>query len=256
LGLFSLNGKRRQDASSGFIQNTKEGDFAMKKVLVVVTSHDTLGFTGEPTGYYLPEVSHPVFALLEAGLTPSDIDVVSPLGGKAPVDPKSYDLNDRCNRAFVERPELETKLEHTLTPAEVLATNYQAIFFAGGHGTMWDFPSDEGLQELASAIYEQGGIVAAVCHGPAALVNLKLSDGSYLVAGKRLAAFTDEEEHAVHRAEIVPFLLASALSSRGAIHIDTPTFQPNVVVDGRLVTGQNPASAWGVGEAIARLLKK
>ncbi|HLZ62303.1 MAG TPA: type 1 glutamine amidotransferase domain-containing protein [Ktedonosporobacter sp.] len=225
-----------------------------KKVLIAVTSHHTLGTTGRQTGYYLPEVTHPVQALLGAGFTPSQIDIVSPQGGKAPVDPSSYDLADPVNRQFIETPDLASKLEQTLSPSQVNPADYQAILFAGGHGAVWDFPQAEALLQIATTIYEQQGIVSAVCHGPAALVNLKLSDGSYLVAGKHVAAFTDDEERAVKLDSVVPFLLASTLQKRGAIHEGADLWQPKVVVDGRLVTGQNPASAWGVGEAVAHLL--
>ena len=120
---------------------------------------------------------------------------------------------------------------------------------------MWDFPDDPALAHLAARIYESGGVVGAVCHGPAALVNLKLSDGQYLIKGKQVAAFTDEEERAANLDGVVPFLLATTLQLRGAIHVAAPNWQTNVIVDERLVTGQNPASAEGVGREIARLLK-
>lgn len=224
-----------------------------KKVLIAVTSNDQLGTTGRKTGYYLPEVTHPFFALLRAGFDPSEIDIVSPKGGAAPMDEKSRDLNDANNREFVEK--YLDKVEHSLAPAAINPQDYQAIIFAGGHGVMWDFPEATDLLSIAATIYEQnGGIVAAVCHGPSALVNLTLSDGSYLVANKHVAAFTDDEERAANLANVVPFLLASTLVSRGAKHESADLWQAKVVVDGRLVTGQNPASALGVGEAVAQLL--
>jgi putative intracellular protease/amidase len=133
-------------------------------------------------------------------------------------------------------------------------SRYAAIFFAGGHGAMWDFPDSPGVQAAVRTIYEAGGIVAAVCHGPSALVNATLSDGSYLVAGKDLSAFTDEEERAVGLDQVVPFLLASTLAARGAHHHAAENWRSKVVVDGRLVTGQNPQSASGVGEAIRDLV--
>ncbi len=120
---------------------------------------------------------------------------------------------------------------------------------------MWDFPDDQALARLAASIYEDGGVVGAVCHGPAALVNLKLANGQYLVKGKRVAAFTDDEERAVKLDAVVPFLLATMLRQRGADHVPAPNWLANVIVDERLVTGQNPASAEGVGREIARLLK-
>ena len=227
----------------------------MSKVLIAVTSHGSLGETGRETGYYLPEVSHPFFALLQQGLTIDQIDIVSPKGGRAPMDPNSYKLDDPLNRQFVERPELFTKVENTLHPSEIVASDYRAILFAGGHGTMWDFPEAADLLAIARAIYEQqNGVVAAVCHGPAALVNLRLSNGEYLVQGRRVAAFTNEEEAAVGLANVVPFLLESLLIERGAQHQKAPLWQQNVVVDERLITGQNPASAAGVGQALAQFL--
>jgi len=225
-----------------------------KKVLIAVTSHDTLGNTGRKTGYYLPEVSHPFFALLEHGFTIEQIDIVSPQGGKAPVDASSVDLTDPINKRFLDQAELVAKLDHTLRPADVRPSDYSAILFAGGHGVMWDFPDATNLQAIAVAIYEQEGVVAAVCHGPAALVNLQLSNGAYLVAGKTVAAFTDDEEAAAGLTNVVPFLLESTLVARGAKHQKAALWQENVAVDGRLITGQNPASAGAVGEALAHLL--
>jgi putative intracellular protease/amidase len=131
------------------------------------------------------------------------------------------------------------------------------VFFAGGHGTMWDFADSPAVQKVIREIWEAGGIVSAVCHGPAALVNARLSDGSYLVAGKKLAAFTDDEEAEVKYTKVVPYLLATTLKERGALHQPAPNWTENVVTDGRLITGQNPASAHGVGTAVvASLLSK
>jgi putative intracellular protease/amidase len=121
---------------------------------------------------------------------------------------------------------------------------------------MWDFPDDAGLARLAASIYERGGTVAAVCHGPAGLVNVKLSTGRYLVEGKQVSAFTNEEESAVGLTGVVPFLLADKLTERGAHHQGAPAWQPKVVTDGRLITGQNPASAQGVAEALVRALAR
>jgi putative intracellular protease/amidase len=222
-----------------------------KKALIVVTSHDQLG-TLRKTGYYLPEVAHPYLVLHDAGY---EVDIVSPRGGNAPVDPGSLDLEDPDNRRFWETPELRAKVEHTRRPEDVDPDDYDAIVFAGGHGVMWDFPDDARLQRLGTKIYERGGVVAAVCHGPAALVNMKLSDGSYLVAGRTVAAFTDEEEEASRLTEVVPFLLASTLVSRGARHVKAPNFQPKVAADERLVTGQNPASARQLGVEVLSVLE-
>lgn len=224
---------------------------ADKKVLIALTSHDQLGNTGRKTGFYLPEVTHPYFQFVAQGI---EVDIVSVQGGAAPMDANSADLSDLDNARFMNDPALVAKLEHTLRPADIDPADYAAILFAGGHGTMWDFPSATDLLEKAAQIYEQNGVVGAVCHGPAALVNLRVAEGDYLVNGKRVAAFTDAEEEAVGLTEVVPFLLETTLRERGAILVPAPNFAEQIVVDGRLVTGQNPASAAGVGREIARLV--
>ncbi len=223
----------------------------MKKILFVVTSHDKKGSTGAPTGYYLGEVSHAWEVLKNAGY---EIDFVSPKGGKAPVD--GLDLKDAVNKAFWEDEVYRHKVENTLKPSEVNPADYAAIYYAGGHGTMWDFPEDEAIAAIATRIYENDGVVGAVCHGPAGLVNVRLSDGTYLVDGKKVNAFTNEEETAVKLDNVVPFLLESKLIERGARFEKSGLWQPHVTVDGRLVTGQNPASAKGVGEGVLAVLQE
>ncbi len=219
------------------------------KILFALTSHNQKGDTGQRTGFYAPEAAHPWAELRQAGY---QIEFTSPQGGRPPME--GGELDDATLRAFLDDPQITTQLAATPTPEQLDPSAYAAILFVGGHGTMWDFPHHPGLAQLAAAIYEAGGVVGAVCHGPAALVNLRLADGTLLVAGRRVAAFTDAEEHAMGLGQVVPFLLASTLNERGAIHVPAPDWQANVVVDGRLVTGQNPASAGGVGREMARLL--
>ncbi|MBE9054317.1 type 1 glutamine amidotransferase domain-containing protein [Nostocales cyanobacterium LEGE 11386] len=219
------------------------------KVLIVLTSHDKLGSTDQTTGFYLPEVSHPVAVFNQAGFT---VDYVSPKGGKAPMI--GVDLKDPLNQAFLDNLQNVAQIENTLRPDQINPAQFNAILYAGGHGTMWDFPNNAEIANIAAAIYEQGGVVGAVCHGPAGLVNLKLLDGKYLVTGKKIACFTNEEEAAVGLSEVVPFLLASALIGRGALHTKAENFQKHVVVSDHLVTGQNPASATGVAEQMVKLL--
>lgn len=221
-----------------------------KKILFVVTSHNQKGSTGEPTGYYLGEVSHPWDVLHEAGY---EIDFVSPQGGKAPVD--GFDLKDPINRKFWEKKEYHAKVEATKRPDQVHPEDYAAIFFAGGHGAMWDLADNREIAAIAAKIYENQGIVSAVCHGPAGLVNVRMSDGSYLVTGKKVNAFTNEEEEAVGLTKVVPFLLEDKLKERGVRFEKTGLWQSHVTVDGRLITGQNPASAHGVGEAVKKALE-
>lgn len=223
----------------------------MKKILFALTSHDRKGNTGQSTGFYLSEAAHPWAVLETAGF---EIDFVSPKGGRPPMD--GAEAADEISQRFLGDRGVTNKIENTPTPAQIHPSEYAAILFVGGHGTMWDFPNNPSLARVAASIYEAGGVVGAVCHGPAALVNLKLSNGQYLINGKRIAAFTDDEERAVKLHDVVPFLLATTLQERGAIHIAAPNWRSNVVVDERLVTGQNPASAEGVGQEMTRLLLK
>lgn len=220
-----------------------------KPVLFVLTSHSIKGSTGQATGYYLGEVTHPLAELDKAGLA---VDFASIQGGEPPVD--GLDLDDPINALYWNDAAFRARIASTQRLADVEASKYSAIFFAGGHGAMWDFPISEAVCSVTRAIYEAGGIVAAVCHGPAALVNVTLSDGMPLVAGKKVAAFTDSEEQAVKLEKVVPFLLAGRLTERGAMHQSAADWTANVVVDGRLVTGQNPQSAGGVGAAMRELL--
>ncbi|RVU43014.1 type 1 glutamine amidotransferase domain-containing protein [Lujinxingia sediminis] len=210
-----------------------------------------LGDTDTPTGYYLSEVTHPWSVLTEAGYT---IDFASPQGGPVAADPKSLDMDDPINARFWEDNALRSQLDTTLAIHQVVPEHYRAIFFAGGHGTMWDFADSAAVQRVTARIWEAGGTVAAVCHGPAALLNVQLSDGQWLVADREVTGFTDAEERAVELDQVVPFLLESELRERGANFEGADNFQENVVVDGRLITGQNPASATGVGEAIVEVL--
>lgn len=222
-----------------------------KKILFVVTSHDQKGDTGEKTGYYLSEVSHPWKVLHAAGY---EIDFVSPKGGDAPVD--GFDLNDPVNKKFWENTTYHQKVQNTLKPSEIDPNDYIAVHYAGGHGAVWDLPNNEAIATITRQIYENNGVVSAVCHGPAGLVNVKLSDGSYLVSGKKVNAFTNEEEIAVKLEEVVPFLLEDKLIERGAKFEKSDLWQQHVAVDQRLVTGQNPQSAKGVGEAVLAEIQK
>lgn len=219
-------------------------------VLFVVTSNGVKGETGIPTGFWLSELTHPLAKLEEAGIK---VEFASIKGGLPPVD--GLDLDDATNSRYWNDSSFRAAISNTQCLGDMDSSRYSAIFFAGGHGTMWDFPESTAVGKVTREIYEAGGIVSAVCHGPAALVNVVLSDGSYLVAGKHVAAFTNDEEEEVKATDIVPFLLATTLTERGAIHQPAPNWSANVVVDGRLVTGQNPASASGVGDSLIKLLK-
>jgi putative intracellular protease/amidase len=224
-------------------------DLSARRALIALTSHKELGDTGRTTGFYLPEAAHPWRVFTDAGMP---VDLVSVQGGEPPMD--GVDANDSVQQQFLADPEMAHKLKTTLAPADVDPATYDVVMYAGGHGTMWDFPGNTELATISQRVYEAGGLVAAVCHGPAGLVDITLDDGTYLVAGKRLAAFTNAEEAAAGLTDVVPFLLADKLIERGAQHVPAADFTPNVVVDGRLITGQNPASSTGVAEAIVAAL--
>ncbi|MCW8327725.1 type 1 glutamine amidotransferase domain-containing protein [Photobacterium sp. SDRW27] len=223
----------------------------MPKALIVLTSHSQMGETDEKTGFWLSELTHPYYAIVDRGI---EVEIVSIQGGETPVDPRSWDEEDKRNVRFMATPELIDALKNSKSLDDIEPADYQAIIFAGGHGTMWDFPNDPDVQDAAAAIYEQGGIVAAICHGPAALINIKLSDGRLLIDDKRVTAFSNAEESAVQLTDIVPFSLQDELMIAGAHYVELPAWSANVVVDDRLVTGQNPQSAAGVGEAVCDLL--
>jgi putative intracellular protease/amidase len=239
-----------------FTASLVHAEAAKKPILLVVSNHGDLGNTGKLTGFFLSEAAHPWEVFRKAGYT---VEIASPAGGFAPVDPKSFDLKDPANEAFWKEYGIEAGgrrgLEKTLSLEKIDPSKYAAVFFAGGHGAMWDFPNNPAIQKVASAIYEQGGAVGAVCHGPAALVGIKLSDGKALVDGKKVAPFTNAEEAAVGLTSTVPFLLEDQLKSAGAIPEPKTNFQENAVLDGRLATGQNPASATKTAELLVQALE-
>jgi putative intracellular protease/amidase len=220
-----------------------------KRVAIVLTNHGQLGDTGRSTGFFLSEATHPHEVFRAAGY---EIEFLSPKGGLAPMD--GVDEKDPINAAFLADASLVAQTKSTKAIAAADAARYDAVFFSGGHGTMWDFPDDASVQGLIRAVYERGGVIAAVCHGPAALVNARLSSGAFLVEGKEVSSFTDEEEIAVKLEKVVPFALESTLRARGARFVEAPDFERKVAVSERLVTGQNPASATGVAEEVVRLL--
>lgn len=221
-----------------------------EKILFVVTSHGELGDSGRKTGYFLSEVTHPWSVLCEK----YDIDVVSPKGGRPPVD--GFNLEDPINRKFWDNPEWQDRMSATMTPDEVNPEEYKAIFYAGGHGAMFDFPDNKKLAEIAASIYDKGGIVAAVCHGPAGLLPIMLPDNSYLIKGKKFDCFTNAEEDANGTTKYMPFLLQTALQDKGGIFDGAAPWSDHVVIDGRLITGQNPQSALSLGKALLAALDK
>lgn len=218
------------------------------KILFVVTSHAEFGETGKPTGYWLSEVTHPWSVLSQD----YEIDVVSPKGGQPPVT--GFDLSDPINKKYWEDPQWQEKMQHTMTPSQVNPTDYKAVFYAGGHGALWDLTWDWDIAAITRKIYEGGGFVAAVCHGPAGLVNVYLSNGLPLIMGKKMDSFTNDEEKANGTAGEVPFLLQTALESRQCQFDQAGVWADHVVRDGRLITGQNPQSALSLGKTLLAAL--
>lgn len=215
-----------------------------KRILVVVSSHDTKG-EGQVAGFWFPELTHPVEVYHQAGF---EVDIASPRGGLPPFD--GFDLKDPVSQWFWTNPAYRGKLGDTLKLSDVDPARYDAIQLTGGHGPMWDFADNPELQRIVAEIYQAGGVVGAVCHGPAGLLNVRLSSGESLIAGRKLTGFTNEEEVAREYDRLVPFELETALRDNGAIFEEAPIFENRVVVDGRLITGQNPASAHAFGQAV------
>lgn len=223
-----------------------------KKVLFVVTSHDKLGDTGEKTGFWTEEFAAPYYALSDAGVI---IDIASPLGGQPPIDPRSADPSSSTEdtKRFDSDKDLLDKLSKTLILSEVNQSDYDAVFYPGGHGPLWDLASDSNSDKLIGSFYENGKPVAFVCHAPAVLKNVKVN-GEYLVKGKKVTGFSNTEESAVGLTDIVPFLLEDELSNIGAEYSKADNWQPYAVVDGLLITGQNPASSKLVAEKLLKQL--
>lgn len=219
-----------------------------KKVLVAVTSVAKYPNLRRATGLWLSEAVHFVKEIQEAGYA---VDYVSPQGGYTPIDPHSLEGADDTDWQWYQDKAFMNRLGATMRPDEVRAEDYAAIYYAGGHGTAWDFPENEGLQDISRNIYENGGYVTGVCHGVVALLNLKLSDGKLLIDGKRLTGFSDEEERLAELDSVVPFLTETELRACGGIYekADKP-FAGHAVADGRLITGQNPASGAEVGRLL------
>ncbi|WP_211288815.1 type 1 glutamine amidotransferase domain-containing protein [Actinophytocola xinjiangensis] len=224
----------------------------MGRILLAVSSHDVLGDTGQPTGYSVSEAAHPYRVFVDAGY---EVDFVSVRGGLPPAVVFDGEENDPEVQAYLADETIQAALAATPPASEVSAEGYDAIFYAGGHGAMWDFPDSPDLARLAMDIYAAGGIVSAVCHGPAALVNLRLPDGRYLVEGKRVSSFTNEEEDSLGLVHVMPFLLEDRLKERGGLHGKSGNFVAHTSTDDRVITGQNPPSAAIVAELVVRELK-
>lgn len=227
----------------------------MARILIVVTSHTRLGSTGRRTGFYFDEMAAPYYALLDSG---HEVDIASIRGGQPAYDPSSVAEDESRRppavRRFLADPVANAKLAGTTAVSQIDPKVYDGIFLPGGHGTMWDFPDDPDLGRLVSAIHARGGVVGAVCHGPAGLVRAMRADGKPLVAGLTVNSFTDREENAVGLTAVVPFLLESRLKELGASFEGGADFTAKAVRDGRLVTGQNPMSVGAVAALMVQAL--
>jgi putative intracellular protease/amidase len=231
-----------------------ENKKVMKKVLFVVTSHDKLGDTGEKTGFWTEEFAAPYYELLDNGI---EIDIATPLGGQPPIDPKSEDPSAATEdtKRFDSDKVLLEKLKNTHKLADINQADYDAVFYPGGHGPLWDLAEDKNSEALIAAFYSNNKPVGFVCHAPGVLKNVKVN-GEFLVKGKKVTGFSNTEEEAVGLTKIVPFLLEDVLQRNGAIYSKVGDWQPYAVEDGLLITGQNPASSKLVAEKILQQLKK
>jgi len=221
------------------------------KVLMVLTSHSELGNTGEKTGFWIEEFASPYYVLADSGAA---ITIASPKGGQPPVDPNSEekDAQTSSTERFYKDFEVIDKVAHSMKLSEVKEADYDAVFYPGGHGPLWDLVTDKASIKLIEAFYNHQKPIAFVCHAPAALVNVKAIDGEPLVKGKHLTGFSNTEEEAVKLTKVVPFLLEDELTKHGAHYSKGDDWASYVKQDRLLITGQNPGSS----EAVAKLLLK
>ncbi|MGE8351644.1 MAG: type 1 glutamine amidotransferase domain-containing protein [Pseudomonas protegens] len=219
-----------------------------KKILVVLTSVAKYPTLNRATGLWLGEAVHFVKKVEAAGF---EVDYVSPKGGYVPIDPHSLAMADDTDWQWYQDSAFMSRLGATLKPEQVRSEDYVAIYYAGGHGVVWDFPDNPELQALSRDIYEQGGYVSSVCHGAAGLLNIRLSDGSLLIAGKQVTGFSNEEEKLVELDQYVPFLTETELVKRGALYQKAAApWAPFAVQDQRVITGQNSASGGPVADLL------
>ena len=224
------------------------------KILFVLTSHDQLGDTGKKTGFWVEEFAAPYYALLDKG---AEITVATPKGGQAPIDPSSdtEDSQTKDTKRFKEDKEAQEVIANTKVLADVNANDFDAVFYPGGHGPLWDLANDLTSVKLIEAFNEQEKPIAFVCHAPAALKRVSGTDGNPLVKGKKVTGFTNSEEEAVQLTEIVPFLVEDMLQENGGIYSKKEDWAAYAVQDGNLITGQNPASSELVAEKLLAALK-
>ncbi len=223
------------------------------RILMVLTSHDELGNTGEKTGFWLEEFAAPYYIFKDAG---ADITLASPAGGHPPIDPKSDapDAQTNATRRYAEDKATQDALANTLVLSSVTATDYDAVFYPGGHGPLWDLAEDATSIALITKMIAAKKTVAAVCHAPGVLRYVKSPDGKPLVNGKNVTGFSNDEEAAVGLTDIVPFLVEDMLKDNGGIYSQVDNWLPYVITDGLLITGQNPASSEPAARALLKQL--
>lgn len=225
------------------------------KILMVLTSHASMGQPPQPTGVWFEELTTPYYAFVDAG---AEVDLASIAGGRIPVDPHSLQGADQqlpSVQRFLHDPVAMAKLEGSITLEAVHEDGYAAVFLPGGHGTMWDLPASTRLADLLSKAWADGKVVAAVCHGPAGLLNARDVNGQPLLAGRRVAAFSNAEEVAAGLDKTVPFALETRIRALGADYQHGPAFQPFALRDGNLVSGQNPMSSAEVARLVLEAVR-
>ena len=224
-------------------------------ILMVLTSHDRLGASDKKTGIWLEEFAAPYYAFKDAG---ASVTLASRLGGEPPLDPRSDTPNFQTEdtRRFRADPAAAAELAGTVKLSGISADDYDAVFYVGGHGVMWDVAEDAASIALIETMFAANKPVSAVCHGSAVFRHTKAPDGAPLVRGKKVAGFTNTEEAAVGLTEVVPYLVEDMLKQNGAIYSKADNFQSHVMTDGNLVTGQNPMSSKGVAAAVVNLLSR
>ena len=225
------------------------------KILMILTSHDKLGDTGKKTGFWLEEFAAPYYVLLDAG---AEIELASPAGGQPPLDPNSVvpDAQTAATERFRNDDAAQTALRNTTKLTEIDAGAFDAIFFPGGHGPLWDLAENEDSQRMIEAFMANDRPVAAVCHAPAIFRHTTGADGKPSVAGRRVTGFTNTEEEGVGLTKVVPFLVEDMLRANGGLYEKGPDWASHVVVDGKLVTGQNPASSEAAAKELLKLLQR
>jgi len=224
------------------------------KILFVLTSHDELGDTGKKTGFWIEEFAAPYYALLDKG---AEITVATPKGGQAPIDPSSdsEDAQTKDTKRYKDDKDAQSVINNTKKLADVNASDFDAVFYPGGHGPLWDLANDATSIKLIETFNEQAKPVAFVCHAPAALKGVKGTDGNPLVKGKKVTGFTNSEEEAVQLTKVVPFLVEDMLQENGGIYSKKEDWAAYAIQDGNLITGQNPASSELVAEKLLAALK-